>query len=242
MDEKIEQLKSIIEASGRMVFFGGAGLSTESGIPDFRSASGIFTSSGVKSPEEIVSYSYFIAHPDEFFAFYREKMLYPDALPNAAHRALAYLEEQGTLRAVITQNVDGLHQAAGSRNVIELHGSVHRNYCMDCKKAYALDEVLGMPSVPHCTCGGIIRPDVVLYEESLDEDDLMQSVDLIATADTLLIGGTSLIVNPAASLIRYFHGDNLVIINMAETPTDSRADLVIHEPIGQVLSKAVDIP
>lgn len=239
--DKIEQLKNILKTSNNIVFFGGAGMSTESGIPDFRSANGIYQEKlgHEYSPEEMVSHSFFINHPEEFYAFYRKKMLYLDAKPNAGHYALAKLEQMGKLKAVITQNIDGLHQMAGSKNVIELHGSVHRNYCMKCGKTYPMSFVKDAPGIPRCSCGGIVRPDVVLYEEGLKQENIEQSIHFIANADTLIIGGTSLIVYPAAGLVQYFGGKNLVLINKSRTGANSHATLVIHEAIGQVLSQAM---
>lgn len=235
----ITALRSICASSKRLVFFGGAGLSTESGIPDFRSAKGIFTTSGMVSPETVVSHRFFLEQPEEFYSFYRKKMLYPQARPNAAHDALALLEEKGILSAVITQNVDGLHQKAGSKKIVELHGSVLRNYCMDCKKPYSLDSILQQESVPYCACGGIIRPDVVLYEEPLNEADLIAAIEYISQADTMLVGGTSLLVNPAAALLRYFRGNKLVVINKEKTYADQQAHLVIRAAIGKTLEQAI---
>lgn len=228
----------IDEASDNsIVFFGGAGVSTASGIPDFRSASGIFTQHEHLSPERLVSASYFREHPESFYDFYRSQMIFPDALPNAAHRKLAELEQEGKLAAIITQNIDGLHQKAGSRTVFELHGSVYRNYCVSCKRLYDLDFVMHSVGVPLCTeCGGLVRPDVVLYEERLHEELLQKSADAIARAHTLIIAGTSLVVYPAAGLIQYFEGDHLVIINRDPTPQDSLASLCIQEDIAQVFS------
>lgn len=232
------ELQQMIEKSKDIVFFGGAGVSCESGIPDFRSTDGLYNQKYRYPPEEILSHHFFVNHTEEFFAFYREKMLYPDAKPNAAHRVLAQLEQKEKLKAVITQNIDGLHQAAGSKNVLELHGSVHRNHCTGCGKAYTLEEVMRTDGAARCTeCGAVIKPDVVLYEEALDEDVLMQSVREIARADLLIVGGTSLNVYPAAGLLRYFKGENLVVINKSSTPADARADLVIQDAIGKILSK-----
>ncbi|HOO22228.1 MAG TPA: NAD-dependent protein deacylase [Clostridia bacterium] len=233
MNEKIKRLKEYIAAFDNIVLFGGAGVSTESGIPDFRSADGLYCQQYKYPPEYMLSHTCFMAHTEEFFAFYRDKMLPPPAVkPNAAHRYLAYLEEQGKLKAVITQNIDGLHQAAGSKNVIELHGSVWRNYCMRCGKYYETD--LNKKGVPRCSCGGIIKPDVVLYEENLDNEVLEKAIDYISRADMLIIGGTSLVVYPAAGLVRYFNGDKLVIINKSTTCYDTSADLVIDSGIANV--------
>ncbi len=233
----LEQLKQWIAESDNIVFFGGAGVSTESGIPDFRSVDGLYNQQYDYPPETIISHSFYRRNPKEFYRFYKNKMLFPDAKPNAAHLALASLEQQGKLRAVITQNIDGLHQAAGSKEVMELHGSVHRNYCTRCGKFYSLDDVLAMDGVPYCECGGIIKPDVVLYEEGLDQDILSKSVSYIRHADVLIIGGTSLTVYPAAGLIHYYQGNKLVLINKSVTPMDAQADLVISGKIGEVFSK-----
>ena len=238
---KIEQLKKWIDESNNIVFFGGAGVSTESGIPDFRSQDGLYNKKYKYPPETIVSHSFFVNHTEEFYEFYRDKMIYTDAKPNKAHLALARLEEIGRLRAIVTQNIDGLHQMAGSKNVLELHGSVHRNYCMRCGKRYDLSAVTNCNGIPRCECGGIIRPDVVLYEEGLDDDVIKASVAAIAAADMLIIGGTSLVVYPAAGLINYYNGNKLVLINKSATAVDSRADLVIDDKIGEVLSEAVGI-
>lgn len=239
MNESINRLSDIINSSHKIVFFGGAGVSTESNIPDFRSENGLYrTASGsAYPPETMLSRSFFDAHTLEFYEFYREKILYPDAKPNKAHLALARLESDGKLKAVVTQNIDGLHQAAGSRRVIELHGSVHRNYCTSCRTFHSLDYVISSESViPKCSaCGGLIKPDVVLYEEALDDNVVENAVAAIASADTLIVGGTSLVVYPAAGLLRYFRGSSLVLINKSSTQYDSRADLVIHDSIGSVL-------
>lgn len=231
-----QQLKEWIETSERIVFFGGAGVSTESNIPDFRSVDGLYNQEYQYPPETILSHSFYIRNPEEFYRFYRNKMLFPNAMPNAAHRALANLEQQGRLAAVITQNIDGLHQKAGSKEVLELHGSVLRNYCTHCHKFYSLTDILTMEGVPHCECGGIIKPNVVLYEEGLDSYTLERSVSLIQNADMLIIGGTSLAVYPAAGLIDYYRGNRLVLINKDKTARDSHANLVLHDPIGEVLA------
>ena len=233
------RLTKIVETSRRIVFFGGAGVSTESGIPDFRSADGLYNKeSGVRyAPEEVLSHSFFVRHPEEFFAYHKANLVHPEAQPNAAHRALASMERAGKLSAVITQNIDGLHQAAGSRTVLELHGSIHRNYCVKCGRRYGLDIVLATEGVPRCeSCGGIVRPDVVLYEEPLDERVVTAAVDQLERADTLIVGGTSLVVYPAAGLVDVFRGDNLVLINKEPTPFDGAASLVIHAPIGETLA------
>ncbi|MBE6061320.1 MAG: NAD-dependent protein deacylase [Clostridium sulfidigenes] len=243
MSTEIEKLTQILRNSNNIVFFGGAGVSTESNIPDFRSANGLFNArlNMTLSPEQLVSHTYFIRFPEEFFNFYKAKLIYPEAKPNGAHIALANLEEMGKLKAIITQNIDGLHQAAGSKNVFELHGSIHRNYCIKCNDSYDMDFILNSKGIPTCPkCSGAVRPDVVLYEEGLDESVLKGAIDAISKADTLIIGGTSLVVYPAANLINYFKGKNLVLINKSITSADSKADLVIHDSIGKVLSEAVN--
>ena len=238
----MKSLDDIIRTSKRIVFFGGAGVSTESGIPDFRSVDGLYHMKYDYPPEEILSHHFFMEEPEEFYRFYRDKMLCTSARPNAAHRALAKLEEPtadgpGKLRAVVTQNIDGLHQMAGSRHVLELHGSVLRNHCMKCGRAFGVEAILQSTGVPRCECGGIIKPDVVLYEEPLEEAVMMEAIQQICEADTLIIGGTSLSVYPAAGLIRYFNGDELVLINRDATPADQKATLCIHDSIGKVLEK-----
>ena len=240
MNEKWQQLKEWIGDSDNIVFFGGAGVSTESGIPDFRSVDGLYNQQYKYPPETIISHSFYMRYPEEFYRFYKDRMLFAGALPNGAHKALARLEERGKLKAVITQNIDGLHQMAGSREVLELHGSVHRNYCIRCGQFYDLDYIVKSDGVPHCSCGGVIKPDVVLYEEGLDNRTLQKSVDYIRNADILIIGGTSLVVYPAAGLIDYYRGNKLVLINKAATSRDSQADLVISDPIGEVLGTVVD--
>ncbi len=232
--EGILRLKQWIKESDNIVFFGGAGVSTESGIPDFRSQDGLYNQQYDYPPETIISHSFYKKNPEEFYRFYKNKMLFPDCKPNDAHRALAKLEEQGKMKAVITQNIDGLHQAAGSKEVLELHGSVHRNYCTRCGKFYSLEDVVKADGVPRCDCGGIIKPDVVLYEEGLDTDIIRKAVYYISHADVLIIGGTSLTVYPAAGLIDYYKGNKLVLINKSVTPMDSRADLVISGKIGEI--------
>lgn len=230
-------LQEIIDKSQRIVFFGGAGVSTESGIPDFRSADGLYSQKYDYPPEQIVSHTFFVRRPEEFFRFYRDRMIFPDVKPNAAHLKLAELERAGKLSAVITQNIDGLHQAAGSKKVIELHGSVHRNYCMKCGKFYPLSAVTETDGIPVCDCGGKIKPDVVLYEESLKTEDIENAVDEISKADTLIIGGTSLVVYPAAGLVRYFNGKYTVVIN--KSALDADADLVINDSIGKVMEQLI---
>ena len=235
--KEIEQLQHMIDKSSRIVFFGGAGVSTESGIPDFRSADGIYHQKYKHSPEQVVSHTFFMRYPEAFYEFYKEKMMALDAKPNPAHMKLAELEKAGKLTAVVTQNIDGLHQAAGSRNVYELHGSIHRNYCMKCGKFYDAEYVKNYDGVPRCECGGMIKPDVVLYEESLDQNTIQEAVRAISQADMLIIGGTSLVVYPAAGFIDYFRGKYLAVINKSETARSVRADLTIAAPIGEVMSK-----
>ncbi|MBQ6834023.1 MAG: NAD-dependent protein deacylase [Lachnospiraceae bacterium] len=236
-----ETLKQWLAESNNIVFFGGAGVSTESKIPDFRSTDGLYNQQYAYPPEVILSHTFYMKKTEEFYRFYRNKMLFPDAEPNRAHLALAKLEEQGKLKAVVTQNIDGLHQAAGSKEVMELHGSVLRNYCMRCGKFYGVDTILHSDGVPTCSCGGTIKPDVVLYEEGLDQKTIQKSVNYIANADMLIIGGTSLTVYPAAGLIDYYRGNKLVLINKSVTPMDNRADLVISGPIGEILGEAVGV-
>ena len=236
-----ETLKQWLSESENIVFFGGAGVSTESKIPDFRSTDGLYNQQYAYPPETILSHTFYMSRPEEFYRFYRNKMLFPDAEPNRAHKALAKLEQEGRLRAVITQNIDGLHQKAGSREGLELHGSVLRNYCTKCGKFYGLEAVLESEGVPRCTCGGVIKPDVVLYEEGLDQHTLQKAVYYISNADVLIIGGTSLTVYPAAGLIDYYGGKKLVLINKSVTPMDSRADLVISGPIGEILGDAAGV-
>lgn len=237
MTDEVKKLKEWIDKAQRIVFFGGAGVSTESGIPDFRSTGGLYHQEWKYPPETILSHTFYKSNPEEFFRFYRAKMLCPDAKPNAAHRKLAEWEKQGKLLAVVTQNIDGLHQAAGSRTVYELHGSVLRNHCEKCGKFYGLDHILNTTGVPRCGCGGIIKPDVVLYEEALDDKVVDGAVNAIAQADLLIVGGTSLNVWPAAGLINYFQGDRLVLINKSAVARDLAAGLVITDPIGEVLAQ-----
>lgn len=241
MDDRIEQLKQLLASAKRVAFLGGAGLSTESGIPDFRSKDGAFQAVQAYGypPETLLSHEFFLRHTDVFYDYYKKYLLYPSAKPNDAHRALARLERDGRLTAVITQNIDDLHQRAGSRNVLELHGSVYRNYCMRCHKAYSIEDVLAAEGVPHCACGGTVKPDVVLYGEGLDSEVLSSAVTHISRADMLIIGGTSLIVYPAAGLVDYFKGDKLVVLNMSPTHRDKQASLCIDRPIGEVLREAV---
>jgi len=232
-----ETLANWIKESKRIVFFGGAGVSTESGIPDFRSVDGLYNQQYDYPPETILSHTFFMRKPEEFFRFYRNKMLFPDALPNAAHAKLAQWEAEGKLTGVVTQNIDGLHQKAGSKKVFELHGSVLRNYCMRCGKFYGLDHIMHTTGVPRCECGGTIKPDVVLYEESLDNDVVNGACAAIAEADMMIIGGTSLNVYPAAGLVDLYRGNRLVLVNLSSTPQDRRANLVVHERIGQVFAE-----
>ncbi|NSI94324.1 NAD-dependent protein deacylase [[Clostridium] symbiosum] len=240
MDETAA-LQKWIEESSNIVFFGGAGVSTESGIPDFRSTDGLYNQQYDYPPETIISHSFYVKKPKEFYRFYKNKMLFPGAKPNRAHMALAKLEREGKVKAVVTQNIDGLHQAAGSREVLELHGSVHRNYCTRCGRFYSLDDILKADGVPVCDCGGVIKPDVVLYEEGLDQDVIQRSVEYISRADVLIIGGTSLTVYPAAGLIDYYRGSKLVLINKSVTSRDGQADLVICDSIGKVLGDAAGL-
>lgn len=235
MTDQLKTLQNWIDDSCSIVFFGGAGVSTESGIPDFRSVDGLYNQKYDYPPEEILSRTFFDARPEEFYRFYRDKMLCLDARPNAAHKKLAQLEAAGKLRSVVTQNIDGLHQLAGSRRVWELHGSVHRNHCMRCHKGYPVEFIRDSAGVPRCTCGGIVKPDVVLYEEALDSSVLEGALKDIQRADMLIIGGTSLAVYPAASLVRYYRGSRLVLINKSPTPYDAHANLVIAGPIGEIL-------
>ena len=237
MDNKIQQLKELVASSNNIVFFGGAGVSTESGIPDFRSVDGLYHQKFAYPPEYMLSHTFYVGHKAEFYDFYRAKMLALDAKPNAAHLKLAEWEKAGKLKAVITQNIDGLHQKAGSKEVLELHGSVLRNYCEKCGKFYGVEAVTGSTGVPKCTCGGDIKPDVVLYEEGLDGDTMEKAVNYIANADMLIIGGTSLAVYPAAGLVRYYRGKKLVVINKGGAGSDMGAALYIDGPIGEVLSR-----
>lgn len=236
MDE-IKRLKEIVDGSDNIVFFGGAGVSTESGIPDFRSTDGLYHQTYDYPPETILSHSFFVRNTEEFYRFYRNKMLFLNAKPNAAHKKLAELEKKGKLKAVITQNIDGLHQAAGSQEVLELHGSVLRNYCTKCRRFYPAQKILESTGIPRCGCGGVIKPDVVLYEEGLDNEVMSKAVRYISHADVLIIGGTSLVVYPAAGLVDYYNGNKLVVINKSMTPRDAYADLVIQGSIGEVLSQ-----
>ena len=237
MEDKILKLKSWIEESDNVVFFGGAGVSTESGIPDFRSVDGLYNQKWKYPPETILSHTFFERYPEEYYRFHREKLVIEGVKPNRAHLRLAELEQEGKLKAVITQNIDGLHQAAGSKEVLELHGSILRAYCAKCRKIYPESIINHGEGVPRCGCGGVIRPDIVLYEEQLDQNILYKSVDYIRKADVLIIGGTSLNVYPAAGLINYYRGNKLVLVNLSKTPYDNEADLVINEKIGEVFSR-----
>lgn len=237
MDESIVRLREMIKESDNVVFFGGAGVSTESGIPDFRSVDGLYNQEWKFPPETILSRSFFDRNPEEYFRFHRAKLVVDGVKPNRAHLRLAELEAEGKLKAVITQNIDGLHQAAGSKNVLELHGSILRAYCSRCRRPFPADIINKGEGVPRCGCGGVIRPDIVLYEEPLDENVMDSAIRYIRNADVLIIGGTSLNVYPAAGLIRYYRGNKLVLVNLSETPYDSYADLVIHEKIGEVFSR-----
>ncbi|MEF2759897.1 MAG: NAD-dependent protein deacylase [Ligilactobacillus salivarius] len=243
MDENILKLKKLVSESSNIVFFGGAGVSTESGIPDFRSEQGIYNT--VKNfgypPEQILSHSFFMKNPEKFYDFYRSAMIYENAKPNLAHLGLAKLEKQGKLKAIVTQNIDGLHQLAGSKTVYELHGSIHRNYCMKCGKFYPLSTITESKGVPQCKeCGGTIKPDVVLYEEGLDEEIINNSIKAIKKADMLIVGGTSLNVYPAASFVNYYDGNKLILINKSKTPYDRYADLLIHDSIGKVFNEIIE--
>lgn len=233
-DNKIQKFRQTVCDSDNVVFFGGAGVSTESGIPDFRGVDGLYNQKYKYPPEEIISHSFYMRNPEEFFRFYKDRMLYPEAEPSTTHIKLAELEQKGILKGVITQNIDGLHQKAGSRHVVELHGSVLRNYCEKCGRFYGIDAILNADGVPVCECGGRIKPDVVLYEEGLDEADISEAVRLIEEADVLIVGGTSLGVYPAAGLIRYYRGHKLILINKTPTPFDGKADLLIHDSLGKV--------
>ena len=236
MTDAVKKFKDWVAESDNIVFFGGAGVSTESGIPDFRSTDGLYHQQYAYPPETILSHSFYVRNPEEFYRFYRDKMLYLDARPNAAHQKLAELEAQGKLKAIVTQNIDGLHQKAGSKNVLELHGSVLRNYCQKCGAAYGVDKIAGGKGVPRCHCGGVIKPDVVLYEEGLDQDTMTKAVTAIRHADMLIIGGTSLTVYPAAGMVQYYRGNKLVVINKSAL-SGADADLTIREPIGEVMAQ-----
>lgn len=237
MEEKIKQLASLVEQSSRIVFFGGAGVSTESGIPDFRSVDGLYHQKYDYPPETILSHSFFRSRTKEFYDFYRDKMIYLDAQPNVTHQKLAQWEQEGRLSGIVTQNIDGLHQLAGNHKVYELHGSIHRNYCTSCHKFYGIDAILDSEGVPKCECGGIIKPDVVLYEEGLDEQVMRGAMKAIAESDLLIVGGTSLAVYPAAGMLQYYQGNTLVLINKSPTPYDKNADLLIQAGLGEVFSR-----
>lgn len=239
LQDKIDQLRQMIDQSDNIVFFGGAGVSTESGIPDFRSVDGVYHIKYDYPPETILSHSFFLRHTEEFYRFYKDKMIYEDALPNVTHMRLAEMERQKKLKAVVTQNIDGLHQKAGSKNVLELHGSVLRNYCMKCHRFYGLDRVMDAKGIPICECSGIIKPDVVLYEEGLDDIIVSKAIEAISKADMLIIGGTSLSVYPASGLIRYYNGNKMVLINKSVTAYDSEANLLIQAGLGDVFGQII---
>lgn len=236
----IEQFVDWVDKCDNIVFFGGAGVSTESGIPDFRSPDGLYNQKYKYPPETIISHSFYLRYPEEFYRFYKDKMLYPDSEPGITHLALAKLEQQGKLKAVVTQNIDGLHQKAGNKNVIELHGSVLRNYCERCHRFYGMESIINSYGIPTCECGGIIKPDVVLYEEGLDEDNITAAIEYIRNADMLVVGGTSLGVYPAAGLIDYYRGNKLVLINKSQTPYDGKADLLINAPLADVFGRFIE--
>ena len=243
MDETIKKVAEIIKASNNIVFFGGAGLSTESGIPDFRSTDGLYNQKYKYSPETIISHSFFEENVEEFYGFYKDKCLGPmlKANPNAAHLALARLEEMGKLKAIVTQNIDDLHHRAGNKIIYELHGTSFKNHCIECGKQYKIEDILKADGVPHCDCGGIIRPDIVLYEEQLDSEVIRKSVDAISKADVLIIAGTTLVVQPAASFINYYRGNKLILINLSSVPNESSIDYVIHEKVGEVFTEIMKI-
>jgi NAD-dependent deacetylase len=242
MQATIEKITELIKGSDNIVFFGGAGLSTESGIPDFRSVDGLYNQQYKYPPERIISHNFFVENPEEFYRFYKDKCLGPmlKAEPNPAHFALAKLEEMGKLKAVVTQNIDDLHHRAGSKVIYELHGTSFRNYCLKCGKEYTIQDILKSDGVPHCTCGGIIRPDVVLYEEQLDQNVIRKSVEAIANADVLIIAGTTLIVQPAASFVNYYNGDKMILINLSSVPNEGRINYVLHDKVGEVFKKVME--
>lgn len=237
MEEQIQTLAQKVKKAKRIVFFGGAGVSTESGIPDFRSVDGLYHQKYDYPPETILSHSFFLSHTEEFYQFYRDKMIYLDAIPNITHKTLAAWEQEGRLLGIVTQNIDGLHQAAGNKKVYELHGSIHRNYCTRCHKFYPLSAIKDSAGIPRCECGGIIKPDVVLYEEGLDDQTVEGAIRAISTADLMIVGGTSLAVYPAAGMLRYYQGDTLALINKSATPYDTDADILIQAGLGEVFSK-----
>ena len=242
MENVIKEVSKIIKESDNIVFFGGAGLSTESGIPDFRSVDGLYNQKYKYPPEVIISHSFFMQNPEEFFRFYKDKCLGPmlNAKPNAAHLALAKLEEMGKLKAVVTQNIDDLHHRAGSKNILELHGTSFRNHCMECHKEYSVVYIVNSEGIPRCECGGIIKPDVVLYEEGLDQDVIHKSINAISNADVLIIAGTTLIVQPAASFVNYYNGKKLILINLSEVPNESRINYIIRDKVGKVFSEIME--
>lgn len=237
MNEQIQKLAELVSKSKHIVFFGGAGVSTESGIPDFRSVDGLYHQKYDYPPETILSHSFFLRNTGDFYDFYRDKMIYLEAKPNITHKKLAQWEQQGTLEGIVTQNIDGLHQLAGNQKVYELHGSIHRNYCTRCHKFYPIDTILESEGVPHCECGGIIKPDVVLYEEGLDDQTVTGAIQAISQADLMIVGGTSLSVYPAAGMLQYYQGDRLVLINKSATPYDSHADILIQKGLGEVFEQ-----
>lgn len=242
MEKVVEDVAKIIKKSNNIVFFGGAGLSTESGIPDFRSVDGLYNQQYKYPPETIISHSFFMQNPEEFYRFYKDKCLGPmlKANPNAAHLALAKLEEMGKLKAVVTQNIDDLHHRAGNKIIYELHGTSFKNYCMKCHKSYTVEDILKADGVPHCSCGGIIKPDVVLYEEALDQNTIYKACEAISNADVLIIAGTTLVVQPAASFVNYYKGNKLILINLSEVPNESRINYVIHDKVGKVFTEIME--
>lgn len=243
MKSNVKEIAEVIKNSDNIVFFGGAGLSTESGIPDFRSVDGLYNQKYKYPPETIISHSFFMENPEEFYRFYKDKCLTPmlNAKPNAAHLALAELEKMGKLKAIVTQNIDDLHHRAGSKTIYELHGTSFKNHCMECGKSYTIEDILNAEAVPHCNCGGIIKPDIVLYEEGLDQNVIMKSIEAISNADVLIIAGTTLVVQPAASFINYYQGNKLILINLSEVPNENKIDYVLHEKVGVVFKEIMQI-
>ena len=242
MKSNVKEIAEVIKNSDNIVFFGGAGLSTESGIPDFRSVDGLYNQKYKYPPETIISHSFFMENPEEFYRFYKDKCLGPmiNAKPNAAHLALAELEKMGKLKAIVTQNIDDLHHRAGSKTIYELHGTSFKNHCMECGKSYTIEDILNAEGVPHCKCGGIIKPDVVLYEEGLDQNVIMKSIEAISNADVLIIAGTTLVVQPAASFINYYNGNKLILINLSEVPNENKIDYVLHDKVGEVFKEIME--
>ena len=243
MKSNVKEIAEVIKNSDNIVFFGGAGLSTESGIPDFRSVDGLYNQKYKYPPETIISHSFFMENPEEFYRFYKDKCLTPmlNAKPNAAHLALAELEKMGKLKAIVTQNIDDLHHRAGSKTIYELHGTSFKNHCMECGKSYTIEDILNAEAVPHCTCGGIIKPDIVLYEEGLDQNVIMKSIEAISNADVLIIAGTTLVVQPAASFINYYQGNKLILINLSEVPNENKIDYVLHDKVGEVFKEIMQM-